>query len=341
MRIFKNIEEFGCEKLIFFQDKRIGLRAAIAIDSTSLGPPVGGIRMFPYKSENKAIIDALKLARAFTYKTSIMGLKYGGAKAVIIGDPEKEKTEILLKTFAKYLASLGGIYTIGEDIGINTEDSNVIRTYMKLPVRKSGVIPRNTAVGVFEGMRASLGKKYGDKSLKNKVVAIQGAGKVGYRLAELIYKEGAHIIIADKVDLLAEKVVKDFKAEKKTPHKIYKTKCDIFSPCATGGILNKKTIPKLKCHIVAGSANNQLLSDEYEKIILKRNILYVPDFVINAGGILTTTGKSHNWIGGKIYKTISEIFRRTEIESKTPLTIAKEMAEKRLKNPNGKITKAK
>jgi len=294
MDYFKFFEKYGHEQVIFNIDPETGLKAIIAIHNTVLGPALGGCRMRKYSSEADAVIDALKLARGMTYKNAAVDLPYGGGKSVIIGDPMVDKNPKLMESFGRFVQTLKGRFITGPDMGTNLDDFGYAKKYTPHVITweekmvSSDDISLNTAYGVYIGIKSCLKQTYGDDSLDKRVIAVQGLGKVGYNLCKFLNKEGAKLFVSghhrDKID----KVIEEFNAEEVGEDEIYSVQCDVFSPNAVGAILNNNTIPKLKCKIIAGGANNILLDEkEHDIKLYKRNILYAPDYVINAGGVIT------------------------------------------------------
>ena len=292
MKIMDYMKKYGHEELVFCSDPQVGLNAIIAIHDTTLGPALGGARMWPYKSEAEATLDVLRLSRAMTYKASAAGLNLGGGKAVIIGDPNSDKSVGLFRSLGRFIESLGGRYITTEDVGTTESDMKQIRAETRhvtgLPISwgASGDPSPPTALGVYQGMKACAEEVFGGGSLRGRTVAIQGFGKVGSYLAVHLRNEGVNMIVSD-VNPGAPKRAKDeFGATIVSIDEIYDVECDIFSPCALGATLNRRTIPRLKCKIVAGSANNQLEEDDDGDLLMQRRILYAPDYVINGGGII-------------------------------------------------------
>ncbi len=286
------MEEFGHEEVIFCQNKDVALRAIIAIHDTTLGPALGGTRMWPYKTEEEALLDALRLSRAMTYKAAAAGLNLGGGKAVIIGDPKKDKSEALFRAFGRFVESLKGRFITGEDVGIDVNDIE----YMYMETRYvSGLSPAHggggdpapvTAFGVLQGMQACVQEKLGRDSLKGLSVAVQGLGHVGFNLAARLLDEGAHVIGTDIDPEKVERARSELKIEIVNPEEIYDVDAHIFAPCALGAVLNDQTIPRMRFQIIAGAANNQLEEDRHGVELHRRGILYAPDYVINAGGLI-------------------------------------------------------
>ncbi len=343
MDLFEEIKSGGHEQVLFCSDAPSGLSAIIAIHSTRRGPALGGCRMWPYPSLDAAVNDVLKLSRAMTYKAAMAGLPLGGGKSVIIGDSRKDKTEPLMTAFAKHVGSLGGRYIVAEDVGVNTADMDLIHKVtphvagFKEASDDRGGPSSATALGVFHGMRACLEEAFGQASFKGLRVAIQGVGKVGYPLARLLHQEGARLVISDMNPELVAIGCRDFNADLLHPHEIYRVDCDIFAPCALGGILNERAISALSCKIVAGSANNQLENKQAALILQERGILYAPDYVINAGGLIHVAGgiqkDSKEFTDQKIkkiYDRLKEIFTRAKAEGRLTSDVADRLAEEQL-----------
>ncbi len=293
MDIFDLMAEHDYENLVFCQETALGLKAIIAIHDTTLGAAAGGIRMWPYESEEDAIKDAVRLARAMTYKNAAAGLPYGGGKIVIIGDPKRDKNEGMLRALARYIQRLGGIFLAGEDVGTTLEDMVVMRQespyIVTVPETMGGPGDTGyaTAFGVFQGIRACLREVYGSPLLQGRSVAVQGVGSVGKELVRQLVETGADVTIADVDEERARAVASQFHISAATPDEILTLAVDVFSPCALGAILNEQTIPELKCKIVCGSANNQLAEDRHAEMLLERGILYAPDYIVNAGGVIS------------------------------------------------------
>jgi leucine dehydrogenase len=292
MQVFEKLAEYRYEQLVFCHDKATGLRAIIAIHDTTLGPALGGCRMYPYATEEVAIVDVLRLARGMTYKAAASGLNLGGGKSVIIADPRTDKSEALFRSFGRYIETLAGRYIVAEDVGTSTEDANFIRVetshVVGVDVTRGGSGDPSplTALGVRQGMRACAEAVFGTTSLQDRVVAVQGVGHVGYHLCRLLHEEGAGLIVTDVDDSAVERAVREFGAKAVELDEILTIPCDIFAPCALGAVLNDATIPELRCSIVAGSANNVLAESHHGEALSERGILYAPDYVINAGGLI-------------------------------------------------------
>lgn len=334
----------GYEKVIEGIDPDCGLHCFIAVHNTTLGPALGGTRIFPYHSPQDALKDALRLAKAMTYKSALAEIGLGGGKSVIIADPKREKTPDLLHAFGKVVDLLKGKYIAAEDVGSSMEDMSTIKEstpyVCALPTKVSSGDPsRYTAWGVFRGIQAVAHFLWGSPSLKNKRIAIQGLGNVGGKLADLLFWEGAHLILTDIDKELVEKTRTLYNAETIAPDAFVSTECDILAPCAMGGILNAKTIPHLHCKAVAGGANNQLLTLEDGEHLFKKNILYAPDFLINAGGVINAAMEfepggynpvtSRNKVD-RIYDTLQNVFHKSQEEKKPTYQVAEELAEHNL-----------
>jgi leucine dehydrogenase len=301
MDIFGKMEEYDYEELVLCQDKSTGLKAIIAIHDTTLGPALGGTRICNYESDEEAIEDALRLAKGMTYKNAALGLNLGGGKAVIIGDPKKIKSEALFRAFGRFVEGLNGRYITGEDMNATQEDASYINCetdYIVGLERGSGNPSPVTAYGVFKGIQAAVNEIYGSDDLSGKTVAIQGLGAVGRSLAELLYEAGANLYVTTRDPAKIDKAVTELNARAVGPDEIYGVECDVFSPCARGAIINDKTIEQLKCKIIAGAANNQLAESKHGDMLEKKGILYVPDYVINSGGVINIiddiSGREYN-----------------------------------------------
>ena len=285
----------GYEEVYRATDARSGLKAFIAVHDTTLGPALGGCRMWHYSREEDAMTDVLRLSRGMTYKSAVARTGLGGGKAVIIGDPKSEKTEELFRTMGRFVHTLGGRYTTAEDVGTNEADMLVLREvtpYVSgLPRIKGGSGDPSpfTALGVFVGLQAAVEEAFGSDDLSGRTVALQGIGNVGYHLAKQLNEAGARLIITDVNKERLKEAADELGATIVDPREIYSVECDVFSPNALGAVLNDRTIPQLKCRVVAGGANNQLGEERHGEALLRRDILYAPDFVINAGGIINVS----------------------------------------------------
>jgi leucine dehydrogenase len=315
MKVFDYMEKFGHEQIVYFYDKTTGLKGITAIHDTTLGPALGGTRLFHYANEEDALFDVVRLSRGMTYKCSAAECNAGGGKSVLLGDPTKVKNEAYLRAYGRYVQSLNGRFRTGEDMNINEKDVDYMMMetqHVNGRANMSGNPSPMTAYGTYWGMKACAQKRWKNNSLKGKVIAVQGVGAVGYTLCEYLYKEGATLIVADVVQAKVDRVVKDFKAKAVGIDEIYGAECDIFSPNSIGAILNDQTIPRLKCEIIAGSANNVLLDEQvHGDELMKRNILYAPDYVINAGGVINVYQEFFPpYDQEKAFKIIQQIYDR-------------------------------
>ena len=343
MEVLKYMKQHGHEQLVACSEPSVGLQAFIAIHDTTLGPAAGGVRIWPYESEDDAIMDALRLSKAMTYKSAAADLSLGGGKAVIIADPQKDKSEAFLRAYGRYVDSLGGRYITTTDVGSTTRDLEYIametRYVTGLPVSAggSGDTSNLTGLGVYLGMKACADAVWGSDSLSGRTVALQGFGKVASQTAEHLVKEGASLIATDISEPGMEKARK-MGAVIVGPEEIYDAQCDIFSPCALGGVLNQNTIPRLNCRIVAGGANNQLLNSQDGEELHGRGIIYAPDYIINAGGIINVSceiGRSYNperarQMTERIYETVQRVLRISSEENIGTAVAADRLAESRI-----------
>ncbi len=336
----------GHEEVVFFSEPSCGLKAIVAIHDTTLGPALGGTRMWPYSSEAEAVEDVLRLSRGMTYKAAVSGLNLGGGKAVIIGDPKKDKSEALFRAYGRFIESLNGRYISAEDVNISVEDIDHVYTETNYVcgVDKasggSGNPAPYTALGTFRGMEAGATKLWGSRSLENKVVAIQGVGSVGLELGKLLNNAGARILFTD----INEDNIKRMKeavphAEFVDANAIYDTKMDIYAPCALGATINDDTIGKLQCKLVNGAANNQLKEDRHGEELKERGILYSPDYLINAGGLMNVSIEFEGWNDAKsrrmvdtIYDTTLKIYKISEEQNIAVNKAADVLAENRLES---------
>ena len=346
MLTFELIEKHGDhEEVVYCHDRDSGLKAIIAVHNTTLGPALGGTRMWPYKTEEDALVDVLRLSRGMTYKASAAGLNLGGGKAVIIGDPKKDKSEALFRTFGAYVNSLNGKYITAEDVGTSVHDMAYI--FMETPYVTgisvsfggSGDPSPFTAHGVLMGIKASVKAKLKTDSLKDVRVAVQGLGSVGSHLVEYLVREGAVVSIADIDREKVQRAVDKFNLATLDPAKVVTTECDVFAPCAMGAVINDQTIENLKCQIVAGGANNQLAEHRHGDELLRRGILYAPDYVINAGGLMNVfvelEGYSRERAFEKtmqVYDNLMQVFDISRDENIATHRAADRLAEKRIRS---------
>ena len=289
MQVIKEMNEYGHEQIVFARDEALGLRAIIAVHSTVLGPALGGSRFWNYASEDDALFDVLRLSRGMTLKNAAAGLKLGGGKAVLIGDPQKLKSKEFFHSYGKFIDSLGGKYYTAEDVNIGASDVaqiNEVTKYVTGTPDVSGNPSPFTARGVYMGMKAGASVKFGSDSLKGKTVAVQGIGSVGYALCEHLQKEGVRLKVCDVNPASVDKAVKELGAAAVTAEELLTADCDIFAPCAMGAVLNTENVKGLKCRLVAGAANNVLMDGATGDALEKLDILYLPDYIINAGGVI-------------------------------------------------------
>lgn len=343
MRLFNYLEKFDYEQLVFAQDKYSGLKAIIVIHDTTLGPALGGTRMWTYDSEDDAIIDALRLARAMTYKAAAAGLDFGGGKAVIIGDPKKDKNEALFRSFGRYVESLHGRYITAEDVGTSVQDMDWVHletdyvTGISPTYGSSGDPSPVTAYGTYLGMKAAAKVAFGDDSLTGKKIAIQGLGSVARNLIKYLHNEGANLIITDIIEEKVKKVVREYRVKTVSPDEIYGVDCDIFSPNALGAAINDDTIPLIKAKLIAGAANNQLGEEYHGDMLHEKGIVYAPDYVINAGGLINLADEFDHYNKERakkrvetIYDNILKVFEIVERDGIPPNKAANLMAEERI-----------
>jgi len=318
MLSFERLYADGHEEVVFFSDPSCNLKAIVAIHDTTLGPALGGTRMWPYATMDDAVNDVLRLSKGMTYKAAVSGLNLGGGKAVIIGDPKEDKSEALFRAYGRYVESLNGRYITAEDVNITVEDIEHIYTETNYAVGVarihggSGNPAPYTALGVFRGMEAACAKTYGDRSLKGRKVAMQGIGAVGFELAKLITEAGGSIAFTE----ISEKNIERAKAhfsdiEFIEPDKIFDAECDIFAPCALGASINDETIPRIKSKIICGAANNQLAEAHHGNVIKEKGILYCPDYLINAGGLMNVSIEFEGWNDSKSRRMVNTIFDTT------------------------------
>jgi leucine dehydrogenase len=335
---------FDHEQVVFCQDKSTGLKAIIAVHNTVLGPAVGGTRMWAYGSEEDAITDVLRLSRGMTYKNALAGLNIGGGKAVIIGDARTDKNEALLRRFGKFVDGLGGKYITAEDVGISTKDMEFVKMetdhVVGLPdyLNGGGDPSPVTAYGVYMGMKASVKELTGNDSLAGKKIVVQGVGHVGEYLVSHLVKENAEVVIADIYEDRVKAVVTKYGVRAIDVKDVYDEKMDIYSPCALGATINDETLAKLGCSIICGAANNQLSNEQIHGAeVQKKGILYAPDYLVNAGGIINCyweiIGYSREAALAQaegIYAKTLEIFNKSKSENIPTYLAANLLAEARI-----------
>jgi len=342
--IFNQLDIFGHKKVVFCSDPDTGLRAIIAIHDTTLGPAFGSTRMWAYKSEADALNDVLRLSKSMTYKCAIAGLNMGGGYSVIIGDSRKDKTEAMMRKFGRYVKNLNGEFITSEDVGTNPRDMEYIRmetehvTGIPESLGGSGDPSPIAAKGVFMGIKACVRELFGTDSLTGKSVIVQGIGHVGENLVKLLRDENAKVYISDINDERTRQVSKKYGAEAVSNNSIFDIGADIYSPCALGATINTETINRLQCSIIAGSANNQL-QDEHEhgQMLLDKGILFAPDYVINAGGIINCYSELMGFskkrtlqLTENIYDATRNVLKLSKLEKISTTDAANKIAEKRI-----------
>ncbi len=339
--LFDTLSTMGHEQVVLCHDESCGYRGIIAIHSTTLGPALGGTRFWQYATSEEAIVDALRLARGMTYKNAVAGLNLGGGKAVIIGDNKTTRRELIFRAHGRFVESLGGRYITAEDVGTSTHDMDFVHmdtNHVAGLAGRSGDPSPVTAHGVFRSIQASAMYRWGSDDLEGKTVTLQGCGHVGYYLAKELSAAGAKLIVTDIDAERVRSVVDEFGAKAVDLDEIYSAKADIFAPCALGGIINDKTIPKLKVEIVSGAANNQLLEARHGDELEERDILYAPDYVANAGGVINVYGELAGWDSSRalrqaaeIYDTVLHVFEIAKQDGVPTYQAADRLAERRLK----------
>ena len=345
MDLFETLGVYGHEEVVFCHNKDAGLKAIIAIHNTTLGPALGGLRMWPYKSEQEALDDVLRLSRGMTYKAAVAGLNLGGGKSVIIGDPSNDKSEALFRALGRFVDSLNGRYITAEDVGIDVNDMEYVfqETDNVVGVHQvhggSGDPSPFTAFGTMQGIKASLRYKFDNEDVGKYSFAVQGVGHVGYELVKLLRNEGAKVFVTDINEEAVRRCVDELGAEAVALDEIYEVDADVFSPSALGGIVNMETMPRFKFKIVCGSANNQLANDEAGNELERRGILYAPDYAVNAGGLMNVSieFEGYNRERAKrmmrtIYYNVSQIFRIAERDGIPSWKAADRMAEERIES---------
>ncbi|HEY0811053.1 MAG TPA: Glu/Leu/Phe/Val dehydrogenase [Longimicrobiales bacterium] len=340
MDIFKFMEEQGHEQIVICADPAVGYRGIIAIHDTTLGPALGGTRFWNYATEDEAIVDALRLAKGMTYKAAVTGLNLGGGKSVIIGDPRTKRREMIFRAHGRFVDSLKGRYITAEDVGTSVEDMDFVQMETKFVAGLqggSGDPSPITAFGTYMGIKACLKEKNGDDSVGGVRVAVQGVGHVGYYLCQFLAEEGAKLVVTDIDEERVRAVVKEFGAEAVAPDKIYSVDAPVFAPCALGAIVNDKTLKVMKFQIIAGAANNQLEEERHGDELEKRGVLYAPDYVINAGGLINVYGELYRWSAdrakrkaGEIYDTLLQLFELSKREGLPTYKAADRLAEQRI-----------
>jgi leucine dehydrogenase len=342
MKLFDTIGAMGHEQLVMCHDPAAGYRGIIAIHSTVLGPALGGTRFWRYATDEEAIVDALRLARGMTYKNAVAGLNLGGGKSVIIGDNKTSDRELIFRAHGRFVESLGGRYITAEDVGTSTADMDYVHMetdYVSGLAGRSGDPSPVTAHGVFRSIQASAKEHWGSDDLSGRTITIQGCGHVGYYLAKELHEAGAKLVVTDIDAERIKRVVTEFGARAVGTDEIYSERADIFAPCALGAIINDKTIPMLKVEVVAGAANNVLLEERHGDELEKRSILYAPDYVANAGGVINVYSELAGWTSARafrkadeIYDTVLKVFAIAKTDKIPTYVAADRLAEQRIKD---------
>src|SRR5471030_368330 len=342
MKLFDTMATMGHEQIVICNDVSAGYRGIIAVHSTTLGPALGGTRFWQYANEEEAIVDALRLARGMTYKNAVAWLNLGGGKSVIIGDNKKLDREMIFRAHGRFVESLGGRYITAEDVGTSTADMDYVHMetdYVSGLAGRSGDPSPVTAHGVFRAIQASAKERWGSDDLSGKIIAIQGCGHVGYYLAKELHEAGATLIVTDIDGERVKRVVNEFAARAVSTDEIYGVKADIFAPCALGAIINDKTIPQLKVEIVAGAANNVLLEERHGDALEAKGILYAPDYVANAGGVINVYSELAGWTSvrafrkaDEIYDTVLKVFAIAKTDKVPTYVAADRLAEQWIKD---------
>ena len=344
--IFQLMSTEGHQNLFFCNDPEVGLKAIIAIHDTTLGPAIGGVRMLPYESEGDAIEDALRLSKAITYKSSLAGLNLGGGCAVIIGNNRTEKTEVLMRRFGKFIEGLNGNFIASIDVGTTQKDLEYIHSETNyvagLPeyMNGGGDTTFFAARGVFYGIKAAIKEVYGDDSLAGRKVAVQGVGSVGEHLVAMLRNENARVYVSDMTEERKLKVAAKYKAEPIQYSSSYELDVDVYAPCALGGTVNPDTVPRMRCKIIAGSANNQLKEEAKTIEMLKQSdILYTPDFLINSGALISCYSELEGYGNERtealirnIYSATRHVLQRAREVNVTTFDAAKQLAEQRIQD---------
>ncbi|RVU54668.1 Glu/Leu/Phe/Val family dehydrogenase [Anaerosphaera multitolerans] len=344
MEIFKTLESYDYEEIVFCQDRESGLKAIICIHDTTLGPALGGLRYWEYKNEKDAITDAFRLARGMTYKNAAAGVDVGGAKAVLLKDPKRPKSEGQIRAFGKFVEGLNGRYITAEDVGTTEQDMDWIYTETDYVVGTStkpgtsGNPSPVTAHGIFFGLKAAVKEAFGSDNLSGRSVVVQGTGNVGLLLVEKLISEGAKVYVADLNEESVGKAV-EMGAVEVGIDEVYTMDVDIYAPCALGAVINDETTTKIKARVIAGSANNQLADIKHGDVLMERGIVYAPDFIINAGGVINVVDEMH---GGydleramrkveNIYYQVEKVFAIAKRDNISTALAANILAEERIK----------
>ena len=301
MAVFERLKDKQHEQLVFFREPVSGLRAIVAIHDTTLGPAIGGVRMRIYSDEEEAVDDALKLSRSMTYKAAGAGVNFGGGQTVVIGDARKDKSEALSRALGRFIDSLGGRYIAGQDVGTTVDDMDYMRMETKyvvgIPSSRggSGDPSPMCAHGVVRGLEACCSLVRGSDDLKDLHVVVQGVGNVGSEIVDMLVAGGCRLTVADTDDEALRRITQKHRVEVARPEEVLDVDCDVFCPCALGGIISPETVGRLRCGIVAGAANNQLADEASGALLHERGILYAPDYIINAGGLINVADEIYGY----------------------------------------------
>jgi leucine dehydrogenase len=340
MEIFEAMQLHEHEQVLFSYEPSVGYKGIIAIHNTMLGPALGGSRFWNYKSDHEALIDVLRLSRGMTYKAAVAGLNLGGGKAVIIGDPRTRRRELIFRAHGRFVDSLKGRYITAEDVGTSVEDMSYVQMeteFVAGVAGGSGDPSPVTAYGTYYGIKACAQERYGDDGLEGRTIAVQGLGHVGYHLCSYLAAEGASLIVTDIDESRVRKAAEDFRAKPVAPEEIYSVDAQIFAPCALGAVINDRTLPLFKFEIIAGCANNQLDQERHGDMLEERDILYAPDYVINAGGLINVYGELSGWTpdrakrkAAEIYETLVQLFEIARDQGLPTYKAADRLAERRI-----------
>lgn len=342
MPVFSSKHFDDHEQIVFCREPESGLRAIIAIHNTTRGPALGGCRMWNYDSEEDALVDALRLSRGMTYKSALAGLDFGGGKAVIIGDSARDKSDALWLAYGRFVDSLGGRYVTAEDVGTRPADLEIVRraTPYVSGIAEGGAGDPSpaTALGILTGIQASIAERLGRVGVSGLKVAVQGLGNVGFGLAQRLHEAGAELWVSDINEAAVARAVSELGATAVSPDAIHAAEVDVFAPCALGAVINDATIGDIRVPVIAGSANNQLAEPRHGEALWKRNVLYAPDYAINAGGVIWVSHEGPKFDTGAatahvigIGDTLSEIFTRARKDGVPPEVAANRMAEERFR----------
>jgi leucine dehydrogenase len=340
MEIFELLAGHDHEQLVFCHEPSSGYSGLIAIHNTTLGPALGGTRYWHYKSEHEAVVDALRLSRAMTYKAAVAGLSLGGGKSVIMADHGTHEREAVFRAHGRFVESLKGRYITAEDVGTSPADMDYIHLETEHVVGlqgRSGDPSPVTSYGVYRGIKACAKVVFGGDGLAGKTVAVQGCGHVGYHLCRFLNEEGARLVVTDIDSEKVKRVVEDFRARAVGLDEIYGVEAEVFAPCALGAVINDNSLKQLKVRIVAGGANNQLAEERHGDLLEEKGILYAPDYVINAGGLINVNSELEGWTAeraqrkaGEIYDTLLRLFALAKEEGLPTYRAADRLAERRI-----------